>query len=166
MSDEHDDAAGAPAFAGGGAAGAIREHWDDMLDDMAATAAEFREAGWEVLELHPGDVTVVTQRQRGFDVLLPDDEFEDLRAWVEADEFPDHDVYRAEAGIVFLLLVLKDPDAERAICCPLYYDDDGEETLRSLAAEDGQLWTHLRRLSDEYVHVSHERPAPFFGEAE
>ncbi|MFC7175820.1 DUF7529 family protein [Halosegnis marinus] len=171
MSDEHAEdidaeATGAPAFAAGGTADAIREHWDDLLDDMAATAAEFREAGWDVLELHPGDVTVVTERQRGFDVLLPDDEFERLHKWVEADEFPDHDVYRAESGIAFLLVVLKDSDAERAVCCPLYYGDDGAETLRTLAAEDGELWTHLRRLSNEYVHVRHEYPAPFFGAAE
>jgi len=154
-------AAGAPAFAGMDAGTAIREHWDDLVADMAATASEFREAGWEVLELHPGDVTVVTEPNRGFDVLVPDDEFERLREWVDADDFPDHDVYRAEAGITFLLLVAKDESAERAVCCPLYYDEQGGELLQQLAREDGSLWTHVRRLSEEFVHLRHDDPEPF-----
>jgi len=69
---------GGPAF-GGDAAG-IREHWDDLVDDVAATAEGLREEGWDVLELHPGDVTVVTGARSGFDVLVPDDEFETLSA--------------------------------------------------------------------------------------
>jgi hypothetical protein len=161
---DHGDGAsatGGPAFPGMDAGTAIREHWDDLVADMAATAAEFREAGWEVLELHPGDVTVVTESNRGFDVLVPDDEFERLREWVDAGDFSDHDVYRAEAGITFLLLVAKDESAERAVCCPLYYDDRGGKLLRRLASEDGELWTHVRRLSEEFVHLRHDDPEPF-----
>lgn len=161
MDDGDDPPAGAPAFGGMGTGTAIREHWDDLVADMAATAAEFRNAGWEVLELHPGDVTVVTESNRGFDVLVPDDEFEQLREWVNRDEFPDHDVYTAEAGITFLLLVAKDESAERAVCCPLYYDEDDGKLLSRIATEDGELWTHVRRLSEEFVHLRHDDPEPF-----
>jgi hypothetical protein len=163
MSNE--DAPGVPPFAGQDAETAIREHWDDLIADMEATAAEFREAGWEPLELHPGDVTIVTDSHRGFDVLVPDDEFNELAAWVDQCSFSDHDIYRAEAGITFTLLVLKAPDAERAVCCPLYYDDEGLRTLGRLADENGELWTHVRRLSEEFVHFCHDHPAPFFPEA-
>ena len=163
MTEESEQTDG-PAFAGLGASAAIREHWNDLVDDMETTAAEFREAGWETLELHPGDVTVVTRSNRGFDVLVPDDEFERLREWVADADFADHDVYRAEAGITFLMVVLKAPDAERAICCPLYYGDDDADTLRDLAAADGALWTHVRRLSEEYVHLRHDDPEPFLPE--
>lgn len=164
--DDGDDAdggraAGSPAFAGMDVGTAIREHWDDLVADMAATAEEFRAAGWETLELHPGDVTVVAESNRGFDVLVPDDEFERLREWIDADAFPDHDVYRAEAGITFLLVVAKDEAAERAVCCPLYYDEQGGKLLRQLAREDGELWTHVRRLSEEFVHLRHDDPEPF-----
>lgn len=161
MSEENEQVGG-PAFAGL-AGEAIREHWDDLIADMERTATEFREAGWEVLELHPGDVTVVTEDECGFDVLVPDDEFAELEEWVATDDFPDHDVYHAMAGITFLMVVLKAPDAERAVCCPLYYSDDAERTLRELAATDGVLWTHVRRLSEEYVHFRHDDPEPFFG---
>lgn len=161
MTEEGDDGrpVGGPAFGGTGTA--IRRHWDDLIGDMEATAAEFRAAGWEVLELHPADVTVVTEPYRGFDVLVPDDEFERLREWVQAATFPDHDVYRAEAGIVFLLAVMQAPDAERAVCCPLYYERGEAEALRQFAAADGELRTHVRRLSEEYVHITHGEPDPF-----
>lgn len=161
MSDEREDPT-VPPFAGTDVGTAIRQHWDDLVGDMEATAEEYRSAGWEVLELHPGDVTVVTESNRGFDVLVPDDEFERLRKWVTGAEFTDHDVYRAEAGITFLLLVVKDEDAERAVCCPLYYDSGAEPTLRELAAAEGVLWTHVRRLSEEFVHFAHEDPELFF----
>lgn len=162
MTDERDGGGTPPILGGAGAA--IREHWADLVDDMEATAAELRAAGWEVLELHPGDVTVVTESHRGFDVLVPDDEFEQLREWVDGAAFTDHDVYRADAGITFLLVVMQDPDAERAVCCPLYYERGDADTLRKLAAVDGELRTHVRRLSEEYVHFVHEDPAPFFPE--
>lgn len=159
MTKEGQDAAGAPTL--GGTSSAIKQHWDNLVEDMAATADEFRDAGWEVLELHPGDVTVVTETHRGFDVLVPDDEFETLREWIADASFPEHDVYRADRDIVFLLVVLQDPTIERAVCCPLYYDRPQVETLSTLAAADGELRTHVRRLSEDYVHLRHEDPDPF-----
>jgi hypothetical protein len=159
---EDDSAGGAPPFAGGGAA--VREHWDDLVADMAATAADLRGEGREVLELHPADVTVVSRNRRGFDVLVPDDEFETLRDWVAEAAFPEHRVYRAEAGMVFLLVVLDDPDADLAVCCPLYYEPSEAETLRELATVDGELRTHVRRLSDSSVTLTHEDVEPFLPE--
>ena len=157
-----DSTGGAPPFAGGGAA--VREHWDDLVDDMGATAADLRGAGREVLELHPADVTVVTRSRRGIDALVPDDEFETLQAWVAEAAFPEHRVYRAEAGLVFLLVVLDDPDAGLAVCCPLYYQPSEAETLRELAEADGELRTHVRRLSGSYVTLTHEDVEPFLPE--
>lgn len=166
MDDDADapdaDPGSTPAFAQGSAAAAIREHWDEFIGDMEATAAEFRAGGWAVLELHPGDVTALSGEQWGFDVLVPDDEFEQLESWVETGSFDDHDVYRAAPDLVFVLVVLKDEDAERAICCPLYYERDAIEGLRELASREGRIYTHVRRLSEEYVHVTHEEPELFF----
>ena len=159
---EDDSAGGAPPFAGGGAA--VREHWDDLVADMGATAAELRGEGREVLELHPADVTVVSRSRRGFDVLVPDDEFETLREWVDGATFPEHRVYRAEAGLVFLLVVLDDPDAGLAVCCPLYYEPSEAETLRELAEADRELRTHVRRLLESYVTLTHEDVEPFLPE--
>lgn len=158
-------AGGAPAFdAAGAAADALREHWDDLIADASATAEELRADGWEVLELHPGDVTAVSGSRWGYDVLVPDDEFETLRSWVETGSFEDHDVYRAERALVFVLVALKDNDRKRAVCCPLYYGYEAVDGLRALAADEGRVHTHVRRLGGEYVHVSHDDPDLFFPE--
>ncbi|WP_415381432.1 hypothetical protein [Halosimplex sp. TS25] len=159
---EDDEAESGPAFAGMGAAAAVREHWDDLIGDMEATAGEFEAADWDVLELHPGDVTAVTGERWGFDVLVPDDEFERLREWVDAGSFDEHDVYRVESGIVFALVVLKDDTDERAVCCPLYYDDAAVEGLGDIAEREGRIYTHVRNLAEEYVTLTHEEPDLFF----
>jgi len=159
------DEATVPPFASDDIGTALRRHWESLVADMEATADEFRAAGWDVLELHPGDVTVVTESNRGFDVLVPDDEFDRLRDWTDGTSFPDHQVYRSDTDVTFLLLVLESAAAERAICCPLYFDEEGEHTLRTLATEDGVLRTHIRNLAEEFVHFRHDQPAPFFTEA-
>jgi len=157
------DAAAGPAFGAGFAQGAaIREHWSDLIGDLEATAAEYRERGWEVLELHPGDVTVVDADVRGFDVLVPDDEFETLESWVADGRFDEHDVYLATRAIVFVLVVLRDEATERAVCCPLYYGPADIETLHDVLEAEGRLMTHVRSLDNEYVTVVHEDPAVFF----
>jgi hypothetical protein len=157
------DAPGAPAFAGGGGtASALREHWEELLGDMSDIADGYRDSGWGVLELHPGDVTVVTESRRGLDVLVPDDEFAQLEGWVADGTFPEHEVYRAEAGLVFLLVVLRNPADERAVCCPSYYPHAEAERLRGVAEAEGRLYTHVRNLAEEYVTFTHEEPAEFF----
>ena len=51
--------------------------WSAVIEDMEATAAEYRERGWTALELHPGDsVLVDSDRRTGLDVVLPGPEFE------------------------------------------------------------------------------------------
>lgn len=132
------------------------------MDDVAATADEFRDRGWDVLELHPGDVTVVSRERRGFDVLVPDDEFERLEEWVADYEFDDHDVYRATTELVFVLVVARDDDRRRAVCCPLYHAPGDVGDLQALAEQEGRLYTHVRRLSEAYVTLVHEEPSLFF----
>jgi len=161
-----DDATGGPALAGFDAASAVREHWDDLVGDMEATAAEFEDAGWDALQLHPGDVTAVTGDRWGFDVLVPDDEFEQLHEWVDDGAFDEHDVYRVESGIVFALVVLRDEADERAVCCPLYYDDATVKGLCDLAGQQGRVFTHVRNLAEEYVTFTHEEPSLFFPDEE
>jgi hypothetical protein len=140
---------------------AVREHWEALLADAAATAEELRDRGWEVLELHPGDVTVDADRL-GLNVLVPDDEFERLEAVVAESELQEHDVYRTAAGAVFLLVVARDDDRRRAVCCPAYYDPAAAAELQRAAREAGHIRLHLRTLSGETVTLAVERPELFF----
>ena len=52
--------------------------WGDLLDDVEATAVEYREEGWETHALTVGDVTALyaTDKPYGLDVLVPESAFE------------------------------------------------------------------------------------------
>jgi len=140
---------------------AVQEHWSDLLEDVAATAEGFRAEGWEVLELHPGDVTVDSDAL-ALDVLVPDDEFERLEAMVAEGSFDEHDVYRTAAGAVFLLVVARDEERNQAVCCPAYYDPADALELKRRSREEGRITTRLRRLSGGAVEFTHGEPSLFF----
>ncbi len=134
---------------------------------MEATAAEYRDAGWEALELHPGDVTAlptasarVESDRMGLDVLLPGDEFRELEELVEDAAFDEYDAYRGEeADVVFLVVAMKAPDEGLVVVFPLYYARrEANEMLKRVAAR-GEMRTFLRPLDDsQRVVFSQEEP--------
>lgn len=152
--------------------------WEAVIDDAESTAAEYRESGWTVTELHPGDVTPLPAGQTdedeyvddrtGLDVLLPGDEFRAVEELVDDAEFDEYDAYTAREGpISFVVLVMKASDVSQAVVFPLYYRADrAQETLRR-AREHGEMRTYLRPLSDERrVVFTQSDPDPFFVEGE
>lgn len=147
----------------------VATHWEAVRSDLTATAAEFEDRGWETLALEPGDVAALAGEdvdRPGFDVLVPDDEFENLLAVVEGATFDASDVYATEAGdTVFLLVAMRDDDGETAVLFPLYYRRGGDsvEALRDHAEETGTVRTLLRPLQrDRVVTFEHDEPALFF----
>ena len=137
------------------------EHWEAMLEDMAATAEEYRDRGWTALELVPGDVTVDPDLP-GFTVLLADNEFADLTDLL-SEGVDSYHVYRAfVAGVTFALVALEDTEAERVALVPLYYSHARLPTLRSEADATGRLATRLRTLDRTELVVEHDDPDPFF----
>ncbi|MFD1514897.1 DUF7529 family protein [Halomarina rubra] len=144
--------------------GGVREYWEDIVADMEVTAEEYRERGWETLELHPGQVWPDFDA-RAFDVLLPDSEYEALVEFVDAGDVDDYDVFRAEVAMVFFLLVLRDEERKRAVFVPGYYDfGHGKKLYHSL--DDGEtLGVSAHRLKrDGTVEFALEHPEPFFPE--
>jgi hypothetical protein len=146
--------------------GRVAPRWTQVIEDMHATAEEYAEDGWETVELHPGDVMVLAGEtadgRAGLDVLVPDNEFDRLTDAAAARTFDAYDVFRTtEDGIVFLLDVLTDAEAEVAVFVPAYYDVTDAETLRSTAA-DGTVTTYVRRLRDDRrVEFDHDDPDLF-----
>lgn len=141
--------------------------WDDVLDDMAATAAEYRADDWQTIELHPGDVETVTgehaddETPLGFDVVVPGDEFERLRDALADRTVDRYEVFAATGNAMVFLLVAVESD-DLAVLFPLYYDQSDQQGLVAAADEDG-LTTRLRPLVDEEsVTISHHDPDPFF----
>ncbi|QZX98217.1 DUF7529 family protein [Halobaculum rubrum] len=160
------------------------EFWDDVMADMEATAEEYREAGWNVLELHPGDVTPLPNvstdgtgievDRTGFDVLLPGDEFAAAQELVEGLEvtdetsaaFDEYDAYRArQSDVVFLVVVMKAETAGEAVAFPLYYAEEQAEPMLERADAAGELRAYLRPLDDsERVVFSLSDPETLFPE--
>jgi hypothetical protein len=141
--------------------GGVADYWEDIVADMEVTAAEYRERGWETLELHPGQVW--PQFDDGaFDVLLPDSEYETLVEFVGDGDVDDYDVFRAEVSMVFFLLVMRDEERKRAVFVPGYYDfGHGKKLYYQLDGDS--LGVSVRRLrEDGRVEFDLAHPEPFF----
>jgi len=155
----------------------VTDHWEAVIEDVHATADQYRADGWTVVALHPGDVTVLTGQPRtaaeltgavdrdhrvGFDVVVPGDEFERLR-----DALADRTVERCSvfgadgSGVVYRVVAVETTDREVAVLVPLYYDRSDVEDLLAVA-DDGGLSTHVRPLQDDQViTVEHADADPF-----
>lgn len=142
----------------------MADRWDDVLADASATAAEYREDGWDVLELHPGDVTPLTDDTAGFDVLAPDNEFADLREVVEGLDFDRTSVYHAEDGGVRFYVIVPEATADKqAVVVPSFLVLTEEPALEKRAEAEGALVTRVRTLADdERVTFRHDDPPLFF----
>ena len=143
-----------------------KQGWTDVIEDMEATAAAYRDRGWRTVELHPGDsVLVDSDRRTGLDVVLPGPEFEEVEALVAECTFSEVEVFRAATGgTVYLLAVERDPDAEVAVFVPAYYDAGSSTGTIETIREAGTIRLFCRRLSDDTVEFAHDDPAPFLPE--
>jgi hypothetical protein len=144
---------------------ATKEFWGDVVADMEATAVEYRDRGWETLELHPGDVTIVDGERTGIDVLLPDDEYRELESTLaDSVSFDGYQVYRAaRGGTTFAVVAVEDTDAEIAVVYPVYYSFSKPQVRAVIrnARHAGMLRSYLRRLDGDFVELVHEDPDPF-----
>ncbi|ELZ27753.1 hypothetical protein C475_07525 [Halosimplex carlsbadense 2-9-1] len=161
----------------------VTADWRAVVEDMHATASDYREAGWTAVTVHPGDVTVLTgeprtaaeqtgesepePRRLGFDVVVPGDEFEAFQAAMADRSIEECTVFAATgSGVVYLVVALEAADRETVGIVPLYYDESDREALVDAAREYG-LYTHVRPLQDDtVVTVEHEAFDPFFPEVD
>ncbi|WP_435361448.1 DUF7529 family protein [Haloarchaeobius sp. DFWS5] len=140
--------------------------WEQVVEDMEATAEEYREEGWAAIECHPGDVAAVADDigRTGLDVLLPDNEFDDVQAAYEAEgAFDEVEVFRAEeGGVVFAVAALLNRTTETALLVPLYYDTTSSQEFLQLVKEEGELRVHLRPLDQrEVITFTQQNPELF-----
>jgi hypothetical protein len=135
-----------------GAAGlpdAVTEVWEDVVADMEATAAEFRDAGWTVAEVHPDDVSTPAGGDGGrwgIDVLAPGSEFDELETMVtDGEGFVECEVYRGDvSGLVLLVVAMLDRPTDQAILFPAYYDPAEADAMLERARQAGEMRSHLR----------------------
>lgn len=147
----------------------LANHWDEMIADMEATAEEYRERGWNVLELHPGDVRAFGPTEDddrfGLDVLVPGNEFDELESIVAAGAtFDSYKVFRGEgSGLVLLLVAMEDDTNEQSVVFPAYYDPGQSTDVQKAAFDAGTMYSHVRPLDErEIVTFTHDEPTLFF----
>lgn len=147
-----------------------RDAWETVVEECRALADDYRRRGWEVFTAVPGDVTPVPAPgdsrtdKTGLDVLLSGAEFAELSDLVDAVGFDEFESFRAhENGIVYLTLLFLAPDAETAVCLPLYYRvAEADRMLERVRAGDA-MKTYVHPLSGERrVEFDHEDPTPLF----
>jgi hypothetical protein len=144
---------------------AVLESWEHVVEDMEATAAEYRDDGWEVVELHPGDVTPLPpdHDRFGLDVLVPGDEYETVSAMVTDDgaAFDEFEVFRAvQGGHVFLVVAVEDEARQQVVLVPAYYGiKDAEDTIEGVLERES-FPVNIRPLTvDGVVTVEPSEPS-------
>lgn len=141
----------------------VGSRWSDIVADLEATADELREAGYETIAVHAGDVTPRAD-ELTLDVLVPDNEFDRLRALAADATVDEFAVYAAtEEQVTFAVVAGRDPEAGVAVCWPVYVTaaDGGSLRERALAAD--RLEFRLRPLAnDREVRFAMSDPAVLF----
>lgn len=141
-------------------------YWDRVIEDMEATATELADAGWDTLELHPGDVHVLPDSEDpGLDLLVGDDEFGTLEDLFEDGlSLTETEVLRASTeGMQYVVAVMKDPEMEWAVLAPLYYRiaDPDVGTMFDRARASETFCTRLRTLMGDRIDIEHDDPTLF-----
>lgn len=152
--------------------GAIQRHWEDVKEDLEATAKELEADGWTTVTLHTGDATSIPGREDhspGLDVMVPGNEFERLHGVIEdGAEFTESSVFRkAAGGVVFLVFVFQDSERRVATLFPAFYPQQGTSAgdVAEHALRVGQLDLFIRPLDRERsVTFTIEDPSLVFPE--
>lgn len=147
----------------------IADEWNDVIADMETLATEYRDDGWDILEVHPGDVVPLSPNEDetrwGLDAVLPGNEITALENLIEsnAPTLDDWDVFRTQSdNIVFLLVVARDNERGRMLFVPLYYHAGDASGMARAARERGCMQIHLRSLSiDPIVTLEQTDPELF-----
>jgi hypothetical protein len=145
---------------------AVADHWNALLEDARATAADYREDGWTTLVIHTAEVGVRLADPLGLDIIAPDNEFEELHPLLEDTPVDVGHVFRADAdGVRFLLVVLEAPASGEAVLLPAYLTHEDVVTLRRQSRDETTLEIYVRTIADdERITLDIETVDPFVGE--
>ena len=145
-------------------------YWRQVVEDMEATAEEYRDRGWQAIPIHPGDVAVFSEDldRTGIELLPPDNEFDELaEAFDEAGGFESAEVLRADTeGSIYVVVVLEDEPTETAVLLPAYYSPPEDEAFVDMIQREGEVRIHVRPLDERRVLTfTHENEELFLPEA-
>ncbi|WP_435551329.1 DUF7529 family protein [Natrinema sp. CGMCC1.2065] len=149
--------------------------WDDLLEDAAGIAEEYREEGWDAVVLEPTDVSPVESEDRtGLDVAVSQSAYELVEGLIE-----DGDVTISAADVYYrpleegdgdrrvALAVERDEETETAVLVPLVYDVSACRSVFKTALLEAELLVHV--AADPvagWVTFSHDDPSLFLEESD
>ena len=141
-------------------------HWDDLLDDVQAIAAEYKANGWETLVLHPGDIATITEGDAGFRLIIPESELDELAEAVKGAEesFNEFELHRAPTDdLLLFIVVVKSSDYDYATLFPAYYEPDVDDEFVTAVREQGSVFTEITNLDQSRRYsFRHDDPSLFF----
>ncbi len=151
-----------------------KQSWKATIEDMHALAEQREDEGWDVLELTAGDTapmgrgTNEDEGEFGLSYVVGADDAEAFQEVFEAGEFPVYDVYRqTQMGHVFVVTELRDPDIEQVVFIAGAYVQRDEKMCAYTAREEGEMYTHVRKLDGTKLGVfRHEGYEKFFPHAD
>jgi hypothetical protein len=137
----------------------VNTRWQILISEMEDLADELSEEGFETLITHPGSVSVVTGSDEfGLHVVIPNNEFDTLREWVDdGATFDEFEIYKRTAGEhEYAVVVVTDATHEVAVLYPTYYTHEERGRLNADAQASGEMLVHLRTINRERVTLAHD----------
>jgi hypothetical protein len=152
----------------------LKAAWQDTIEDMEAIAAEWRGKDYDVVDLVSVDAGPIGRDSNdedgeyGMEFVIADDDVDEFVDAFETGEFPQYDVYRAEASSdAFLVEELVDHQAELVILLAGAYAIRDETMCAYAAREEGEMFTFVRTLDGtRYGAFRHEGYQKFFPRAD
>jgi len=138
--------------------------WKRVLDDMEATADEYKQEGWTAVMLHPGSVQPLlpseASQKYGIDIVVPVSEYEETRKVVSDrdDEAQIEVLCNRYSETLFSMLVYRFESDQQAILCPFYLSGQDSIDLLELAINEECLPVYIRSLSETPIKVSLDDP--------
>lgn len=147
----------------GGNSSSFASSWSAFMDDLHTTAEEYRDRGYEVVEIHTGDVVALPDNA-AIDILAPGDEFETLQTLMNDFEIDEYSVFTADVGSSrFVLVIAEDHDQQAAVCCPLFIHGPKSQAIKQRALAAGFIQIQIRPLSDDdHVVFTIDNPSLLF----
>ncbi|SEK99408.1 DUF7529 family protein [Haloferax larsenii] len=156
-------------------AGAEKEAWAATLEDMQALASELEDDGWSTITIQAGSTAPMGRSgdddHFGLVYVIPGNKAEPFSEAVEAGDFPEYEVYRAEqSGKVFLVTEYRDPETKTVILIAGMYALRNAVGCARAAVEEEMLYTHVQKLDATHLgsfrHDDYEKFFPSIADVE
>lgn len=150
-----------------------KDAWERTLKDAERTAEDLADDGWTTLTVPTGAVTVKSPsagdtNRFGFIHIVPGNYADEYDETFSDGNYTSYDVFRKEIEReVYFITVLYAPDSRKAVLLAGAFLSGQQDKLKEVAAEEGEVYTHLQRLDGTHLSsVKHEQFEKFFNSTE